>query len=326
MSRIKAIDKESIHRICSGQVILDLSTAVKELVENSLDAQASKIDILFKNHGESLIEISDNGFGIDKKDYKFIALKHFTSKLRDFGDLANVTSFGFRGEALSSLCALCSLSITTRCEGEPMGTALTFSQEGELISESSIARTVGTTISIRDLFKPLPVRYKTFIKNTKREFGKMLALLKAYAIICTQVRMTCRHQAEKSTSTIFSTHASDLKTNVCTLFGSKESNKLLPVMLDFSTLISTDSEPKVYVMDGLISKLAPQCGRSVSDRQFFFINRRPVDLPKLSKGIFEYKNCYSFFFLLLALFTFHSSGSVFVLNLTFTRVSLLLSH
>lgn len=103
---IKAIDQRSVHQICSGQVILSLATAVKELVENSIDSGANIVEIKLKDYGMDSIEVHDNGFGIQEKDFEVLARKHCTSKLRDFSDLAIVETFGFRGEALSSLCAL----------------------------------------------------------------------------------------------------------------------------------------------------------------------------------------------------------------------------
>ena len=103
---VQAIDKRSIHQICSGQVILSIATAMKELVENSLDAGATNIDIKLKNHGADVLEVNDNGAGVEPHNFEALTLKHHTSKLKDFSDLASVETFGFRGEALSSLCAL----------------------------------------------------------------------------------------------------------------------------------------------------------------------------------------------------------------------------
>ena len=103
---IKAIDGRSVHQICSGQVVLNLTAAVKELLENSVDAGASNIEIKLRDYGMENIDVQDNGSGIEEQDYEAVALKHCTSKLRDFADLTTIDSFGFRGEALSSLCAL----------------------------------------------------------------------------------------------------------------------------------------------------------------------------------------------------------------------------
>lgn len=103
---VQAIDQKSVHQICSGQVVLTIATAMKELVENSLDAGATNIDIKLKNHGADVLEVNDNGSGVEPLNFEALTLKHHTSKLRDFSDLTSVETFGFRGEALSSLCAL----------------------------------------------------------------------------------------------------------------------------------------------------------------------------------------------------------------------------
>ena len=103
---VQAIDQKSIHQICSGQVVLSIATAMKELVENSLDAGATNIDIKLRNHGADVLEVNDNGFGVEPHNFEALTLKHHTSKLKDFSDLTSVETFGFRGEALSSLCAL----------------------------------------------------------------------------------------------------------------------------------------------------------------------------------------------------------------------------
>ena len=176
---IKAIDTGTVHRITSGQVVVDLQTAIKELVENSLDAGATTIgiftayithschlpallEIRVKENGLGTVEVVDNGKGIPEKDYavvgqfshrtnprcfhyKPVALKHHTSKLTTFEDLAGIETFGFRGEALSSLCALCeSVTVTTATsEVAPMATVLEFDRMGRLLSHAGkVARSV----------------------------------------------------------------------------------------------------------------------------------------------------------------------------------------
>jgi DNA mismatch repair protein PMS2 len=131
---IKAIDQESIHRICSSQVVVDLATAVKEMVENALDAEATFIEVKLKNMGIDSIEVSDNGYGINPHDYEGIAQKHHTSKLQQFEDLFSVDSFGFRGEALNALCELShKFTVTTRRADESVGALLTFDRFGRYL-------------------------------------------------------------------------------------------------------------------------------------------------------------------------------------------------
>lgn len=106
-----------------------------------------------------------------------LALKHHTSKLADFPDLQSLTTFGFRGEALSSLCALGSLTVETRTKNESVATHLTFDNSGQLIAEKKTARKVGTTVTVKKLFSNLPVRSKEFKRNIRKEYGKLLSLL-----------------------------------------------------------------------------------------------------------------------------------------------------
>jgi DNA mismatch repair protein PMS2 len=133
MSMIRSIDSESIHRICSSQVVIDLAGAIKELVENALDAGATSIEIKLKNSGADSIEVVDNGNGIAPKDYNFIAQKHHTSKITAFEDLDGISSFGFRGEALNALCELSAkFSIITKRSVDKFGCMLSFDNLGRL--------------------------------------------------------------------------------------------------------------------------------------------------------------------------------------------------
>lgn len=115
-----------VHKICSSQVILNIGVAVKELVENSVDAGAKTIEVKLKNYGSEGFEVSDNGFGIDENNFQGITAKHYTSKLKEFSDLESINTFGFRGEALSSLCCLSNVTITTRHSTAPHGKTLIY--------------------------------------------------------------------------------------------------------------------------------------------------------------------------------------------------------
>lgn len=128
---IKAIEKSVVHKICSGQVIVDLASAVKEMVENAVDAGASVIEVKLKNMGVDSIEVSDNGMGIDPCNYEGIAMKHHTSKLADFSDVYKIDSYGFRGEALNALCELSDkFLVTTRQSAQTTATMMTFDTSG----------------------------------------------------------------------------------------------------------------------------------------------------------------------------------------------------
>ncbi|VVB07009.1 unnamed protein product [Arabis nemorensis] len=277
---IRPINRSVVHRICSGQVILDLSSAIKELVENSLDAGATSIEINLRDYGEEHFQVIDNGCGISPTNFKVLALKHHTSKLEDFTDLQSLTTFGFRGEALSSLCALGTLTVETRTKNETVATLLTFDHSGLLVAEKKTARQIGTTVTVRNLFSNLPVRSKEFKRNIRKEYGKLVSLLNAYALIAKGVRFVCSNTAGKNPkSVVLNTQGrGSLKDNIITVFGMNTFTSLQAV----SICISDDCR-----VEGFLSKPGQGTGRNLADRQYFFINGRPVDMPKVSKLVNE---------------------------------------
>ncbi|OBS60623.1 hypothetical protein A6R68_08251, partial [Neotoma lepida] len=184
----------SVHQICSGQVVLSLSTAVKELIENSVDAGATSIDIRLKDYGVDLIEVSDNGCGVEEENFEGLALKHHTSKIQEFADLTQVETFGFRGEALSSLCALSDVTISTCHASASIGTRLVLDHNGKITQKTPYPRPKGTTVSVQHLFYTLPVRHKEFQRNIKKEYAKMVQVLQAYCVISTGIRVSCTNQ------------------------------------------------------------------------------------------------------------------------------------
>ncbi|XP_022684296.1 DNA mismatch repair protein PMS1 [Setaria italica] len=277
---IKPISKAVVHRICSGQVIFDLSSAVKELVENSLDAGATSVEVSLKAYGAEWFKVADNGYGISPANFQALALKHHTSKISDFSDLGSVVTFGFRGEALSSLCALGKLTVETRTKDESVGTRLEFEHSGVVASERKTARQVGTTVTVEKLFSTLPVRSKEFNRNIRKEYGKVISLLNAYALIAKGVRLLCTNTVGKNSKMVVlrTQGSSSMKDNIITVFGLNTFKSLEP----FSVTISDGCQ-----VEGFLSKPGPGTGRNSGDRQFFYVNSRPVDMPKVTKLVNE---------------------------------------
>lgn len=295
MATIKAIEAKSIHQIQSGQVIVDLCSVAKELIENSFDADATSVEVRFKNYGLDSIEVQDNGSGIAPSNYDSIALKHYTSKLSSYDDLSSLQTFGFRGEALSSLCALSKFSITTAQSDEvPKGKHLEFDIMGRLKSTTIVASQKGTTASVENLFESLPVRRKELTKNIKREYGKVLGLLHAYACIRVNVKFTVKHAVSKGKSmTVFSTQGNaTTRDNIANVYGAKTLSALvaLDLNLDYQTSLTQmarkDKDTNIQVR-GHISRPVFGEGRQTPDRQMFFVNGRPCGLPQIAKAINE---------------------------------------
>ncbi|KAI5839313.1 hypothetical protein DFP73DRAFT_562263 [Morchella snyderi] len=305
MATIKPIEQKSVHHIQSGQVIGDgLASVVKELVENSFDASATSIEIRFKNYGLDSVEVVDNGVGITSDNYESIALKHWTSKLTSYDDLDNVTTFGFRGEALSSLCALADLHITTAtAEDAPKGTRLEFETSGKLKSRSVAAAQRGTTVLVENIFKTLPVRRSELERNIKREYTKVLGILQAYAGIYVGVKFSVFNQPPRGRKTpVFATKGNPTtRENIANVFGAKTLTALVALDLQFEmtctrkgigmTRIGGGLESKEVKIVGHISRPTVGEGRQTPDRQMFFINGRPCVLPQISKAFNEvYRN------------------------------------
>uniref|UniRef100_A0A8C4VEU1 Mismatch repair endonuclease PMS2 n=1 Tax=Falco tinnunculus TaxID=100819 RepID=A0A8C4VEU1_FALTI len=300
---IKPIDRKSVHRICSGQVVLSLGTAVKELVENSLDAGATNIDIKLKDHGAELIEVSDNGGGVEEENFEGLTLKHYTSKMQDFSDLIHVETFGFRGEALSSLCALSDVTIFTCHKSAKVGTRLVFDHNGKITQKTPFPRQQGTTVNIQQLFYTLPVRHKEFQRNIKKEYAKMVQLLQAYCIVSKGVRINCTNQVGqgKKSPVVSTAGSSSLKENIGAVFGQKQLQSLIPfvqlppndAVCEEYGLNTTDMPQHLYSITGFISRCDHGVGRSATDRQFFFINQRPCDPARVVKLVNEVYHLYN---------------------------------
>ncbi|EDS44415.1 DNA mismatch repair protein pms1 [Culex quinquefasciatus] len=307
--KITAIDRDTVHRICSGQVVLNLAIAVKELVENSIDAGATVVEVKLKDYGAELVEVVDNGSGVEQRNFEGMTAKYHTSKLREFSDLAGIETFGFRGEALSSLCALADMVIVTRHETAPHGTKLELNHRGVITKRSPIARAVGTTVSLSNLFSTLPVRKKEFQKNVKKEFFKMSQILQAYCLVSTGVRIICTNQKKKGQKeVVMSTQGTgSVLDNITTVFGTKQAAELVQLKQaigtngkildlnesDFDENISMTQEEvdslnlSRYTIEGYISSCAHGSGRSARDRQFFFVNSRPCEPKQIIKLVNE---------------------------------------
>ncbi|XP_008580517.1 PREDICTED: mismatch repair endonuclease PMS2 [Galeopterus variegatus] len=300
---IKPIDRKSVHQICSGQVVLSLSTAVKELVENSVDAGATNIDLRLKDYGVDLIEVSDNGCGVEEENFEGLTLKHHTSKIQEFADLTQVETFGFRGEALSSLCALSDVTISTCHTSAKVGTRLVFDHNGKIVQKTPYPRPRGTTVSVQQLFYTLPVRHKEFQRNIKKEYAKMVQVLHAYCIISAGIRVSCTNQLGqgKRQPVVCTSGSSSMKENIGSVFGQKQLQSLIPFVqqppsdsvCEEYCLSCSDALHNLFYVSGFISHCAHGVGRSSTDRQFFFINRRPCDLAKVSRLVNEIYHMYN---------------------------------
>ncbi|KAH8275438.1 hypothetical protein KR026_007296, partial [Drosophila bipectinata] len=321
--QIKAIAKDTVHKICSGQVVLSLAVAVKELVENSIDAGATLVEIKLKDQGLQGVEVSDNGCGVEESNLEGMTAKYHTSKIREFVDLLGVETFGFRGEALSSLCALSDMVIQTRHKSTDVGLKVELDHEGKIKKRTPCARGIGTTVTLSNLFVTLPVRRRDFTRNIKKEFTKMCQILQAYCLVTKGVRILCSNQTPKGAKTVvLQTHgAQDVLANISAVFGARQVSDLVPLKSPFEkgdlseaglradleasadaadttlTQFSAEDVERLnqadFQLEGYISSCRHGAGRSSRDRQYFFVNSRPCDPKNIAKVMNEIYHRYN---------------------------------
>lgn len=254
-----------------------------------------------------MVEVQDNGTGISPENHESLALKHYTSKLSTYSDLSTLETFGFRGEALSSLCALSKFTVVTCLQSDaPRGSKLEFETSGKLKSTSMVAAQKGTTVSVENLFKNLPVRRRELERNIKREWGKVISLLNQYACIQTGVKFTVSQQPNKGKRIVlFSTKGNkSTRENIVNVFGAKTLAGLvvLDLKLDLEPTTSglsqkwstqKDGDAHEVLVRGHVSRPVHGEGRQTPDRQMFYVNSRPCGLPQFAKVFNEVYRSYN---------------------------------
>ncbi len=188
---IRFLSPEDAQKVAAGEVVERPANIVKELIENSIDAQASRIELRIKQGGKTSLTITDNGTGMTENDARLCFERHATSKLSSFDDLPDVATFGFRGEALASVCAVAKVTLTTKTQDALEGLRLTI-QEGKILSHKAVAAPQGTTFVVDDLFYNIPAR-KKFLKTTATEFHQITTLFKAFCLTYPAVHFTLHH-------------------------------------------------------------------------------------------------------------------------------------
>ena len=264
MGKIQELDPTLINKIAAGEVIESAQSVVKELVENSLDANANKITIEATYGGLSKIIISDNGFGFEQDDLEICLKRHTTSKIKSFQDLENLHSYGFRGEALSSIASVSRLTIISGSDDFTPALKLD-SEQGKILSVKNVQGRKGTYIEVKDLFYNTPVRRK-FLKSDKTEDKKIKDRVNVLALSRPEIEFEFILNDKK----IYNLKSGTLESRITDIFGENIGNHLLEVKL----------ERRGIKCHGFISD--PDFYRSNRLGQFFFINNRPIEIKNSS--------------------------------------------
>ncbi|KAG7240512.1 hypothetical protein INR49_026796 [Caranx melampygus] len=278
---MKQLPSDTVRLLSSSQVITSVVNVLKELMENSLDAGALSIDVKLENYGLDRIEVRDNGQGIKAADTPVMAMKHYTSKICSHEDLQHLETYGFRGEALGSICAVAEVTVTTKTVEDDISTQYTLNFTGEIVSQKPSHLGQGkscTTVSVLKLFKNLPVRrqYYSSTKKCKEELKKVQALLMAYAIIKPDLRLSLVHNKvvvwQKA-------KVADHRSALLATLGPSAAANLLPCH-------HHQEQPEI-ILEGFFPKPGADYSSTSSsnpDKMFIYVNDRPVhhkDIMKL---------------------------------------------
>lgn len=259
MGKIVLLDDLTINKIAAGEVIERPASAIKELVENSIDAGATNISVEVKNGGISYIRITDNGCGISEDDMEISFERHATSKIRKAEDLDTVKSMGFRGEALASIAAIANVEMTSRTADSEVGHKIVV-EGGKVLEFTEVGAPIGTTIIVRNLFFNTPVRYK-FLKKDYTESGYIEDVITRLALVNKDVAIKYINTGK----TIIQTAGNgDSKSTIYSIYGKDIANGIIDINYEYEGIKVT----------GVIGK--PEIARSNRSNQIFFVNKRNV--------------------------------------------------
>jgi len=270
MPGIKRLPQSVINKIAAGEVIERPASVVKELVENSLDAGASRIDVAVEKGGVDLIRIADNGCGIPSDELELAVASHATSKIQDAEDLFHVRTLGFRGEALASIAEVSHVRIRSRTPDSDVG--------GEILVEGGVVRQivpcgcpVGTVVEVRNLFFNTPVRRK-FLRSTTTELAHISETVARIALAHRHIHFTLTHN-DRPVLQLPATE--NLLERIAALYGRELAEGLIPVA----------SEDGPVRLEGYVAH--PRLGRRNAKMQFLFLNGRPIRDRNLQHALNE---------------------------------------
>jgi len=268
MSEIIHVLSDAVaNQIAAGEVIQRPASVIKELMENAVDAGATKIKVLIKDAGKTLIQVVDNGSGMSEKDAERCFERHATSKISSAEDLFSIRTRGFRGEALASMAAVAEVNLKTRLEGDELGTQIRISGS-RLESKEAVQAPPGSNFQVRNLFYNIPARRK-FLKSDQTELRHIINEFNHVSLTHPDIQFSLTHNQ----SEIFQLPVSNLRQRIVGTFG-KSLN---------SYLISLESDTTLITINGFIG--LPEHARRTYGEQFFFVNNRFIKHPYFHKAV-----------------------------------------
>lgn len=264
---IQLLPDSVANQIAAGEVIQRPASVIKELVENSIDAGATLINVVCVDSGRTSIQVTDNGKGMSETDARLSFERHATSKIRQADDLFNLHTMGFRGEALASIAAVAQVELRTRRPDDDLGTALTIAGS-RFVSQEPVQCPVGCNFTISNLFYNVPVRRK-FLKSNTTELNNIVTAFERIALVYPDVAFTLYNNQTE----LYNLKAGGLRQRIVDVIGKKINQHLLPIDIDTTMCKIT----------GFVGK--PESARKKGARQFFFVNGRYMKHPYFHKAI-----------------------------------------
>lgn len=255
------------NQIAAGEVVQRPASAVKELLENSIDAGADKIQLVIKDAGKALIQIVDNGSGMSVTDARMCFERHATSKVKKAEDLFAIRTMGFRGEAMASIAAIAQVEMKTRRYDDEIGTCISI-EGAQVTSQEPVATPPGTQISIKNLFFNTPAR-RNFLKSNPVEMRHIIDEFQRVALAHPGIFFSLHHDGTE----IFNLPKGNLKQRIIHLFGNNYNERLVPV----------EEETTIINLKGFIGK--PAFAKKTRGEQFFFVNNRFIKDPYLNHAV-----------------------------------------
>jgi DNA mismatch repair protein MutL len=267
---IRTLDEQLVNRIAAGEVVERPAAALKELIENAIDAGAARIEIEAEMGGRRLIRVRDDGIGMTRTDALNALQRHATSKIASDADLTRIATLGFRGEALPSIASVSRMDILTRAFEEDTGTHIVV-EGGEVKTVEEVGAPIGTTVAVRDLFYNVPARLK-FLKSVPTELGHIIETVTRYAFAYPDVSYRLVHERQEL---IFTPGNGDLLTAAASIWGRET----------MQGMVQVDYERDSIRVWGLIAP--PHQTRPTRQHQYFFVNLRPVRNKTLTAALDE---------------------------------------
>ena len=264
---IKLLPEHVANQIAAGEVVQRPSSVVKELLENSIDSGAKKISLLIKESGRTLIQVVDNGCGMSEKDALICFQRHSTSKIISAADLFNLSTKGFRGEALASIAAISHTELITKTKSSEIGTFIRI-EGNKIIQNKSIVSNEGSSISVKNLFYNVPAR-RNFLKSDNVEVRHIINEFHRVALAHPEIHF----EFDNNDNQLFSLPISNIRQRIVNIFGSKSNEKLVPV----------NETTEVLKLSGFIFK--PEFSKKSRGEQFFFVNNRFIKSPYLNHAV-----------------------------------------